>query len=60
MNAGQTRPPKRTFGEFLRDVLLFLATPFITVFYLALFPFIGLVMLVRTVSAERSKRASPS
>jgi hypothetical protein len=58
MNAKQGKPGKRTFGEFLKDALLFLATPFITIIYLMMFPFIGLTLLVKAVSEERSKRAS--
>ena len=45
-----TTKPKakgRTFFVWLRDVVLFLASPFIAVAYIALFPFIGLLLLVK-------------
>jgi hypothetical protein len=37
----------RTVQQFLKDVGLFFAAPFITLAWLALFPFIGLMLLVR-------------
>jgi hypothetical protein len=58
MNVAQAKPAKRNFGQFLRDVGLFLAAPFISLVYMAMFPFIGLVMLVRALREERSRRAS--
>ena len=38
----------RSVGVFLKDIALFFAAPFVTIAYLALFPFIGATMLVRT------------
>lgn len=38
----------RTVQQYLKDVGLFFAAPFITLAYLVLFPFIGLGMLVRS------------
>lgn len=58
MNAAQGKPAKRSLGEFLKDVVLFLAAPFISLVYMAMFPFIGLVMLVKSRQEERSKRSS--
>jgi hypothetical protein len=48
-------PQKRSFGVFLKDVLLFLVAPFITIAYLALFPFIGLAELVRAKSRKHKQ-----
>ena len=58
MNAAKKRPARRSLGEFLKDVVLFLAAPFISLVYMAMFPFIGLVMLVRAKQEERGKRRS--
>jgi CheY-like chemotaxis protein len=40
------KPAKRSIGVFLKDIALFLAAPFIGLAYIALFPLIGLAMLV--------------
>jgi hypothetical protein len=40
-------PPRRTAGRIAKDIILFFAGPLITVAYLALFPFIGLRMLIQ-------------
>jgi hypothetical protein len=60
MNAAQAKPARRSIGEFVKDVVLFLAAPFISLVYCAMFPFIGLVMLMKARQEERSKRASSS
>jgi hypothetical protein len=59
MTVTQGKPAKRSLVEFLKDVGLFLAAPFISLVYMAMFPFIGLVMLVRA-RRERSKHISSS
>ena len=38
---------RRSIGTFLKDDLLFLASPIIALAYLGLFPFIGLAMLIK-------------
>ena len=60
MNAAQSKPANRSLGEVLKDAFLFLAAPFISLAYMALFPFIGLVMLVRARREAQKKRASLS
>lgn len=45
----------RSAGVLLKDIALFFAAPFVTIAYIALFPFIGLTMLVR---ANREARHS--
>jgi len=47
------RPARRSAARVLKDIALFLATPFISIAYMALFPFIGLVKLVRAVAQAR-------
>lgn len=54
------KPPRRSVAEVVKDVVLFLAAPFISLVYMAMFPFIGLVMLMRARREGRSKRASSS
>ena len=44
---------KRNIGTVLKDIVLFLASPAIALAYLALFPFIGLVMLVKWARAPK-------
>jgi hypothetical protein len=44
--AGEAERP-RTVSQILKDIVLFFAAPFITLAYLSLFPFIGLVLLLR-------------
>jgi hypothetical protein len=58
MNAA--KPARRSVAEFAKDVVLFLAAPFISLVYMAMFPFIGLVMLVRARQQKRSKGAPSS
>lgn len=58
MNTQRPRSARRSFGEVLKDAFLFLASPFISLAYIALFPFIGLAMLLKTRSEERGKRHS--
>ncbi len=58
MNAAQAKPARRSVGEFVKDVVLFLAAPFISLVYMAMFPFIGLVLLMRARQEERNRRAS--
>lgn len=38
----------RTIAQIVKDIALFFAAPFITLAYLALFPFIGLMTLRQT------------
>lgn len=45
--AAEDTPPRRTAGQVVKDILLFVAAPFITLAYLVLFPFIGMTMLFR-------------
>ncbi len=56
MNAKQDKPARRSIGEFVKDVVLFLAAPFISLVYIAMFPFIGLAMLVRAHREGKLKR----
>ena len=51
-SASEPRSPAQVF----KDIALFLGAPFITIAYLALFPFIGLRMLIRTGSQARRHR----
>ncbi len=60
MDKARARPAKRTFGEFVKDVVLFLAAPFISLAYIALFPFIGLAMLAKSLQENRKKPAASS
>jgi hypothetical protein len=60
MNAAQNRPAKRTVGEVVKDIILFLAAPFISLFYVILFPFIGAAMLFRSLRADRAKPSAPN
>ncbi|MGA7714017.1 MAG: response regulator [Rhizomicrobium sp.] len=46
--AAQTTAKGRTFLRFMRDVAMFFASPFIGLAFIALFPLIGLAMLVWT------------
>jgi hypothetical protein len=45
----------RTAGQVAKDVVLFFAAPFISIAYVALFPFIGLMLLVRTGGQPRQQ-----
>lgn len=55
---GETRA-RRTVYQILKDDVLFLASPVIALSYMALFPFIGLAMLARTLrQAPRDRAAS--
>lgn len=47
----------RTVRQYLKDVGLFFAAPFITLAYLALFPFIALKLLVRSRRDRRMDRS---
>ena len=49
---------RRSILTWLKDVGLFFAAPFIALAYLALFPFIGLVLLSREVSKRRHAATS--
>jgi hypothetical protein len=53
--AGVPRP--RSLAEVLKDIALFFAAPLITIAYLALFPFIGLRMLIQTGSQARHRQS---
>lgn len=48
-------PRPRTAGQVAKDVVLFFAAPFISIAYVALFPFIGLMLLVRTGRQPRQQ-----
>ncbi|HUB16666.1 MAG TPA: hypothetical protein VMB34_32330 [Acetobacteraceae bacterium] len=43
----EERPRPRAPAQVAKDVLLLFAAPFITLAYLPLFPFIGLMMMTR-------------
>jgi len=51
-----TATRSRTVQEFLKDVGLFFAAPFITLGYLLLFPFIGAMLLLRSGRLARRRR----
>jgi len=53
-------PQKRSASTVLKDIVLFLASPVIALAYLALFPFIGLRMLLRAVRKPDAKATTPS
>lgn len=57
MNAA--KPARRSFGEVLKDAGLFLAAPFISLLYIAMFPFIGLAMLVKARRDARDPSRTP-
>ena len=46
----------RSVGQFLKNIALFFAAPFMALAYIALFPIIGLVMLARTGGQAWRKR----
>jgi len=58
--ATDEKPAKRSFGVFLKDVVLFLAAPFIGLAYIVLFPFIGLGMLAWMAAKAWRKQAAAS
>lgn len=48
----------RSVGVILKDIVLFFAAPFVTIAYLALFPFIGVTMVLRARGqAGRNQKA---
>jgi hypothetical protein len=49
---------KRSASTVLKDIGLFLASPVIALAYLALFPFIGLVMLVKMARKPDPKQTT--
>ena len=51
-----TATRSRTVQEFLKDVGLFFAAPFITLGYLLLFPFIAAMLLLRSGRRVRRRR----
>ena len=53
-------PAKRNLGTVLKDIGLFLASPAIALAYLALFPFIGLVLLTKMVRKPAPKQTVSS
>jgi hypothetical protein len=57
MDSARAKPARRTFGEFVKDVVLFLAAPFVSLTYVGLFPFIGIAMLARTLQERRKRPA---
>jgi hypothetical protein len=52
-NLAAGAPEPRSPAEVFKDIALFFAAPFITIAYLALFPIIGLRMLIQTGSQAR-------
>lgn len=54
--AAEEAEQARSLGLVLKNVALFFAAPFIALAYVALFPIIGAVMLVRTAGEAWSKR----
>jgi hypothetical protein len=52
--AGAARP-RRTAPTVLKDIVLFFVAPFVTLVYLALFPFIGFATVVK---AWRDRKAA--
>jgi hypothetical protein len=52
--AGPAAGGRRGFGQVLKDIGLFFAAPFVTLAYVALFPFLGFAALRRTMR-ERKK-----
>ncbi|GAA0546300.1 hypothetical protein FHS83_000737 [Rhizomicrobium palustre] len=48
---------KRNFFTWLKDVVLFFAAPAIALAYLALFPFIGIMLLNQHLKAKREQKA---
>jgi hypothetical protein len=46
----------RSPAQIIKDIALFFAAPFITIAYLALFPLIGMRMLIQTNSQARHRR----
>jgi hypothetical protein len=51
-------PARRNASTVLKDIGLFLASPVIALAYLALFPFIGLVMLVKMARKPSPKQTT--
>lgn len=49
----QAGPPRRSAATVLKDIALLLAAPFISMAYMALFPFIGIVKLSRAIMQRR-------
>ncbi len=49
-------PEPRSLAQVVKDIALFFASPFITIAYLVLFPFIGLRVLIRTGHQNRQHR----
>lgn len=56
MNAAAKKPARRSFATFLKDAVLFLAAPFISLVYMAMFPFIGIYLLAKARSEARAKQ----
>ncbi len=57
-SAGEEETARRGFGTVLKDAVLFLAAPFIGLAYIALFPFIGLAMLMWMGAKALRKQAA--
>ena len=53
-------PEKRSASTIVKDIVLFLVSPVIALAYLALFPFIGLKMLLRALRKPDAKVTTPS
>jgi len=58
--AADVKPARRSVGVVLKDIGLFLAAPFIGLFYILLFPFIGLGMLAWLGAKAWRKHAAAS
>lgn len=55
MSACKKLPTKRNLFEVLKDMVLFLVAPVISLTYIALFPVIGLMELVRAKKGKQQK-----
>lgn len=60
MSAAEAKPDRRSVGQVLKDAVLFLAAPFISLAYMALFPFIGIAMLMRNRREKRNQQRASS
>lgn len=55
MSASKRLPTKRNVVVVLGDMFLFLVAPIISLAYMALFPFIGLIELARAKKGKEQK-----
>ena len=49
-----SKTPRRSFATALKDAVFLFATPVIALVYMALFPFIALVLLMRARKSART------